>query len=60
MALGTGLRLEELLALKWTDINFEDCNLTVNRKIQRVTQISRNGTRASKLIEQEPIKIVIE
>ncbi|WP_195940154.1 site-specific integrase [Romboutsia sp. 1001713B170131_170501_G6] len=54
IALSTGLRLGELLSLKWIDINFEDGNLTVNRTIQRVTQISKDGTRISKLIEQDP------
>lgn len=54
IALSTGLRLGELLALKWTDIDFESENLTVNRTIQRVTQISKDGTRISKLIEQDP------
>lgn len=54
IALSTGIRLGELLALKWTDIDFEVGNLTVNRTIQRVTQISKDGTRVSKLIEQDP------
>lgn len=54
IALSTGLRLGELLALKWTDIDFEAGSLTVNRTIQRVTQISKDGIRVSKLIEQDP------
>lgn len=54
IALSTGLRLGELLALKWTDIDLKSGNLTVNRTIQRVTQISQDGTRTSKLIEQDP------
>lgn len=53
-ALSSGLRLGELLALKWTDIDFEVGNLVVNRTIQKVTQISKDGTRVSKLIEQDP------
>lgn len=31
MALGTGLRLGELLALTWDDINFDDCVLRVSK-----------------------------
>lgn len=54
IALSTGLRLGELLALKWIDIDFKAGNLTVNRTIQRVTQISKDGTRVSNLIEQDP------
>lgn len=32
----TGLRLGELCALKWTDIDFESKTLTVNRTVQRL------------------------
>lgn len=53
-ALSTGLRLGEILGLKWSDIDFNTGNLTVNRTLQRVTQIDRNGNRKSKVIEQMP------
>lgn len=52
--LGTGLRLGELLGLKWSDINFKDENLKVNRTIQRITEIDKSGNRTSKIIEQTP------
>lgn len=52
--LGTGLRLGELLGLKWGDINFKEENLKVSRTIQRVTEIDKNGNRTSKIIEQTP------
>ena len=52
VALSTGLRLGEILGLKWSDIDFNTGTLTVNRTIQRVTQIDRNGNRESKVIEQ--------
>ena len=42
-ALSTGLRLGEILGLHWSDINFDKGELTVNRTLQRVTEISRNG-----------------
>ena len=54
VALSTGLRLGEILGLKWSDIDFDTCTLTVNRTLQRVTQIDRNGNRESKVIEQLP------
>lgn len=54
VALSTGLRLGEILGLKWSDIDFNTGTLTVNRTIQRVTQIDRNGNRESKVIEQLP------
>ena len=36
MCLFTGLRLGELCALKWSDIDFENKILTVNRTVQRL------------------------
>jgi integrase len=54
VALSTGLRLGEILGLKWSDINFDTGTLTVNRTLQRVTEISRDGKRESKVIEQLP------
>lgn len=53
-ALSTGLRLGEILGLKWSDIDFNTGTLTVNRSLQRVTGIDRNGNRESKVIEQLP------
>lgn len=52
--LGTGLRLGELLALKWTDIDFINNTLTVNKSIKRVTFVDKNGNRENKIIEQTP------
>lgn len=37
LCLYTGIRLGELCALKWTDLNMEDMTLTVNRTVQRIT-----------------------
>lgn len=54
VALSTGLRLGEILGLKWSDIDFNTGTLTVNRTLQRVTQIDRNDNRESKVIEQLP------
>lgn len=54
LALGTGLRLGELLGLKWSDIDFKEGELTVNRTLQRVAEIDRDGNRNRKVIEQEP------
>lgn len=54
MALGTGLREGELLALKWTDIDFKNREVIVNKTIKRVPLIEKDGTRKYKIIEQEP------
>lgn len=54
MALGTGLRIGELLGLKWSDIDFSKKNLTVNRTLQRVSEVTKDGRKPTELIEQEP------
>ncbi|WP_406543309.1 tyrosine recombinase XerC [Clostridium ljungdahlii] len=51
--LGTGLREGEILGLKWSDIDFENCTLSVKRAIKGVTLIE--GTKRNyHLIEQTP------
>ena len=50
-ALGTGLRLGELLGLKWSDIHFIDGTISVQRSIKRVKDIK---TKKSSIIEQDP------
>ena len=51
VALGTGLRLGELLALKWSDINFDDSLVTVNKSLSRV---KNQETQKYEIIEQPP------
>lgn len=48
----TGLRLGELCALKWTDIDFENKILTVNRTVQRLH--SEGCERKTTLTETSP------
>lgn len=54
LTLGTGLRLGELLALRWTDIDFINSTVTVDTAIKRVTYIDKEGKRENKIIEQSP------
>ena len=51
IALGTGLRLGELLGLKWSDIDFNTGILTVNRTLSRV---KNQTTSKYEVIEQTP------
>lgn len=53
MALGTGLRLGEIIALKWTDIDFDKCTVSVKRTIKGVTMLE-GDKRVYRLIEQTP------
>lgn len=51
--LGTGLREGEILGLKWSDIDFENCTVSIKRAIKGVTLIE--GTKRNyHLIEQTP------
>lgn len=50
----TGLRLGELLGLKWSDIELDKCLLHVNRNIKQVNIISEDGSKEYKTIEQIP------
>lgn len=53
MALGTGLRQGELLALKWDDIDMDACEVRVNKSVKNVKLISVKDTKR-KIIEQTP------
>lgn len=52
--LNTGLRLGELLALKWTNINFNTKLLTVSHSLNRQRTFDPGSTSKTKLILHEP------
>ena len=52
--LGTGLRLGELIALKWTDIDFINGTLSVNKALKIVALIDKDRKRSTTLLEQSP------
>lgn len=54
LALGTGLRLGEILALKWTDINFKNNYININKAIKSTYKIDSKGNREFQIIEQQP------
>lgn len=45
LALYTGLRIGEIAALKWSDIDFEGGTLSVRQTLQRIGSASREGAR---------------
>ncbi|MGX7149542.1 tyrosine-type recombinase/integrase [Enterococcus ureasiticus] len=53
LALETGMRIGEICALKWEDIDFESSVLTVQRTKQRIALPSSSGQR-TKIIETPP------
>lgn len=54
LTLGTGLRQGELLALQWSNINFDKGELEVKQSIRRVELIDSDGSKESKIILQPP------
>ena len=54
LALGSGLRLGELLALKWSDIDFLANEIKVSRSVKRVKCFDENSNTKTKIIEQLP------
>ncbi|MDE5885377.1 MAG: site-specific integrase [Oscillospiraceae bacterium] len=52
LSLYTGLRIGEVCGLKWSDIDFGKCVLSVNRSVQRIRNI--NGNSATKLLISTP------
>ena len=54
LCLNTGLRLGELCALRWSDIDFQNGEISVNRAVQRVVTHNENGKGKTKLLIQTP------
>lgn len=53
-ALGTGLRLGEVLALTWNDINFDSKTVSVNKSIRQETIFNNKGEGTYTTIIQPP------
>jgi len=49
-----GLRIGEILGLKWTDLDFEDGRVTVQRSIREVRQFDTDGSSTFSLVESTP------
>ena len=54
LALGTGLRRGKLLALRWSDIDFENKTINVDSNIQQAYIFEDEETKRLEKIEQEP------
>ncbi len=54
LCLNTGLRIGEICALKWEDINFEEKTIRINKTLQRVKIIEKDSIEKTKLIIGTP------
>lgn len=55
LVLGTGLRIGEVVALKWSDIDLKNCELKVQRTFKRVHLINnKSSSHKTAVIEQQP------
>ena len=54
LCLNTGLRIGEICALKWEDINFEEKTLRVKKTMLRINNTDKNSLTKSKLIISTP------
>ena len=52
LSLYTGIRIGELCALKWTDINWSEHTLSITKTLQRIADI--NGTGKTKIVIDTP------
>lgn len=54
LSLCLGLRLGEICALKWADIDFENETMTINHTVQRITAIELTDESRTNLLESAP------
>lgn len=54
VALGTGLRIGEILGLKWSDIDFKNNELHVNRSLQKVALYEDDKIIGYEVVESTP------
>lgn len=54
ICLNTGMRIGELCALKWKDVDLAEGVIRVSRSLQRIYIIEADGSRTTKVIESTP------
>lgn len=54
ICLSTGMRIGEICALKWSDIDIDEAVIRVSRTLQRIYTLHPDGTRYTELIESSP------
>lgn len=54
LALYGGLRIGEVCALQWSDINLEDATLQINKKVIRIRDLTPDSPKKTKIIIDKP------
>lgn len=54
LCLYTGLRIGELCALKWSDIDLDSNVLSINKSMQRIQNIDKNYPLKTKIVIEAP------
>lgn len=54
LALGSGLRLGELMGLKWEDIDLKNNTISVTRAISQLSKVAKDGSRTWSILEHPP------
>lgn len=54
LALGSGLRLGELMALKWDNVDMVNNTLSVTHAISRISKVAKDGSRTWSVLEHAP------
>lgn len=53
IGLMAGLRKQEIIPLKWGDIDFDECMIKVSRKYEQASNSIKEGTKAGKRVSRE-------
>lgn len=54
LALGSGLRLGELMGLKWEDVDLNNNTISITRAISQLSKVSKDGSRTWSILEHPP------
>lgn len=53
-AFGCGLRIGEIMGLKWEDIDFNNSTMSIKRAISNISKVQSDGTRKWSVLEHTP------